>query len=611
MLVVGTGIAQADTVPVPVTNPAHSFAGGLWSLGDLAVDGVHQQVIASDPKNGSVSFTSYAGAPARTTAGVKGASGLALSADSMTLYAAVPGWQAIVAFSTETQRAFARYDTPGLAVSDVVSAGGKLWFTYPGNFGSVDLASKAVTLHSHPTPLTDHIPLLAAAPGRIALSEDNGGVAVYDVSTGTEQLIAEKPAVGDLRSLEMSADGSEVVAGSSTGVVRLAGTDLSTLGEYATTVGTAMDVAADGRIAVASRTSLGETDVITREADGEHAYHLTGEMVPNGVGWDPNGKRLILVTASAGSQTLHYQALYEAVATSVTFTGPSAAYRGEQSVFTGVVSGGVPAGSLVTITRDDAEQQKRPIATVTTDAEGRFSFPDTPADRDINVWTATYAGDAGHLPSSGSMPEDVQGDWTGLTLTANNTVNAYGAKVTVTAHLGATRNNRFVQLWVDPAGDDQPSHLVRNAAVDANGTLSITVPLTRNTTVKAVYAGDNWYEPQTAQSALWTKVNVTTAVTGQYKTASGYAYFHRTKNPVFTTTMTPGPGRQPVLALEYYSAGTWHVWKTVLSKSPYTLTGTHPIGAKYRVRAAYLPTTSGDRLNYPTYGAYRYLTFTS
>jgi len=28
------------------------------------------------------------------------------------------------------------------------------------------------------------------------------------------------------------------------------------------------------------------------------------------------------------------------------------------------------------------------------------------------------------------------------------------------------------------------------------------------------------------------------------------------------------------------------------------------------VRAAYIPTTSGDSLNYTTYGAYRYFTFT-
>jgi sugar lactone lactonase YvrE len=623
----GAAVARADTVPAPVTNPSHPFYVGLLSLGDLAVDSVHHQLIAADPKNGTVSFTPYtSGYPGRATAGLTGVSGLALSADSTTLYAAVPGMQAIVAFSTETQRAYARYDTAGVPATDVVVAGGKLWFTYPGNFGSVDLDSKAVTLHSYTgiPPFTNYTPLIAAVPGApnlIALGEDGrvafgNGIAVYDVSTGTDRLVAQKSSidgVGYLNSIELSPDGSEVIAGGSSGVFRLSSTDLSVLGQYATTIGTAMDVAADGRIAIASRTPLGETDIVTREADGEHAYHLADEITPNGVVWDPDGKRLFLVT---GSGNHHYQALYEPVTTRITFTGPHAAWLNEQSVFTGVVSGGVPAGSTLTITRDDAEQQKRPIATATTDANGQFSFTDTPTDRDINIWTATYAGDADHLPSSGWIPEDVQGDWADLTLTRNGSVNAYGTKTTVTAHLGATRNSRIVELWLDPAGNDQPNHLVRKAAVDANGNLSITVPLTRNAVVTATFAGDNWYQPHAEQSVLYTKVNVNTAITKQYRTASGYYYFRKATNPVFTTTMTPGSGRKQRLSFEYYSGGAWHAWKaytlalTSAGKSTYTLTGTHSVGAKYRVRAAYLPTTSGDTLNYTTYGTYRYFTFT-
>ncbi|MFF5296722.1 YncE family protein [Paractinoplanes globisporus] len=623
----GAAVAQADTAPPSVSNPSHAFYGGLLSLGDLAVDSVHSQLIAADPKNGTVTFTPYAaGFPGRMAGGLTGVSGLALSADSKTLYAAVPGWRAIVAFSTETQRAFARYDTAGVAVSDVVVAGGKLWFTYPGNFGSVDLDSKAVTLHSYTgiPPFTSYSPLIAAVPGApdlIALGVDGrvaygSGVAVYDVSTGADRLVAQKSSidgVDHLYSIELSPDGSEVIAGGSSGVFRLSSADLSVLGQYTATVGTAMDVAADGRAALASRTPLGATDVVTREADGEHAYHLAGEIAPNGVVWDPSGKRLFLVTSTG---TLHYQALYEPVTTHITFTGPHAAYRNEKAVFTGVVSGGVPAGSTLTITRDDAEQQKRPIATVTTDAEGRFSFTDTPTNRDMNVWNATYAGDADHLPSSGWIPEDVQGDWVGLTLTRNGTVNAYGAKVVVNAHLGTTRNNRVVELWVDPAGNDQPNHLVRKTIVDANGNLGITVPLTRNAVVTAIFAGDNWYEPQTVRSVLYTRVNVSTAIAKPYRTASGYNYFHKTSNPVFTTTMTPGSGRKQRLMLEYYSGGAWHAWKAYTlalnsaGKSAYTLTGTHSVGVRYRVRAAYISTTSGDALNYTTYGAYHYFTFT-
>jgi hypothetical protein len=87
-------------------------------------------------------------------------------------------------------------------------------------------------------------------------------------------------------------------------------------------------------------------------------------------------------------------------------------------------------------------------------------------------------------------------------------------------------------------------------------------------------------------------------------------------NPYFTTTMTAHPGRKARLLFEVHSGGTWKPWKTVdtslnaSGKSYYTLTGTHSTGVFYRVRPAYLTGTSGDNLNYTTYGAYRYFTFT-
>jgi hypothetical protein len=86
-------------------------------------------------------------------------------------------------------------------------------------------------------------------------------------------------------------------------------------------------------------------------------------------------------------------------------------------------------------------------------------------------------------------------------------------------------------------------------------------------------------------------------------------------NPVFTTTMTAASNRKQRLVFETYSAGKWHTWKTLTlrlsssGKSAYTLTGSHKTGVKYRVRAAYLTGTSGDSLNYTTYGSYRCFTF--
>src|SRR5689334_9858239 len=61
------------------------------TTGDIVVDAVHQQVFVSDPLNGKIVVTDYAGRVVKQlTTSLSGVTGLELSADSGTLYAAVP-----------------------------------------------------------------------------------------------------------------------------------------------------------------------------------------------------------------------------------------------------------------------------------------------------------------------------------------------------------------------------------------------------------------------------------------------------------------------------------------------------------------------------------------
>ncbi|MGW9026600.1 hypothetical protein ACWGQ5_20895 [Streptomyces sp. NPDC055722] len=60
------------------------------SADDMVVDGVHQRVFISDPTSGKVVAPNYVGTVVGTVDSLPGANGLELSADSSTLYAAVP-----------------------------------------------------------------------------------------------------------------------------------------------------------------------------------------------------------------------------------------------------------------------------------------------------------------------------------------------------------------------------------------------------------------------------------------------------------------------------------------------------------------------------------------
>jgi hypothetical protein len=203
-----------------------------------------------------------------------------------------------------------------------------------------------------------------------------------------------------------------------------------------------------------------------------------------------------------------------------------------------------------------------------------------------------------------------------LTLDHNNATYNYGTTVTFTAHFADSYIGRTVAIWADPAGTDQANRRLTNAAPDANGNVKATLKLTRNTTVSAVFGGDEVTQPATVRSAVKVHASLATKVSKQYKTSGVFAYFHKTANPTFTTTMNAAPGRKQYLTVEYYSGGAWHLVKSGLyplsssGTSAVSFTGARKLTTEYRARASYLAGTSGDSDNATTYGAYHYFYFT-
>ncbi|GAA2434628.1 hypothetical protein GCM10010433_39200 [Streptomyces pulveraceus] len=636
-------------------NPAAADSSKILpaaSVGDIVADGVHKRVFISDPTGGKVLVADYNGAVIGTITSLPGVTGLELSADSGTLYAAVPGADAIVTIDTAGLKESARYATgAGTDPKHPALAGGKLWFGYgaagEGNIGSLDLsgAEPVVTLDQDQDRTWFSAPTLAStpgAPGTLAAgieTQSPAELAVYDVASGTATRTAHASVDGgNMRDLALSPDGKQIVVASAAPNRHQAynTADLTRGTAYASTAyPNAVDIAPNGTVAAGSSAwydpdvyvyKTGSTTKPVRTYDFPNTGNSSGAdtLADAGLAWASDTSRLFAVTEnSAGVRSL--RVLTDAVksVSTVTVSAPAKSALNKKLTVTGRVksTGAFPAGAKATVTRTDIESPKgKALSSVTLKSDGSFSFTDTPTAGGQVTYKVSYAGDATHSAASGSDKVAVPRTVTSMTLNHNKALYAYGTDVTFTAHLGKTYKNRTVELWVDPFGSDKPNKLVKTGKVDSKGNLSTKVDMTRDTTVSAVFKGDGRYTSKKVTSVAYAKVKVSTSIAKQYKTAkigkTSYRYFHKKTDPVFTTTMTYYKNRAHKLSLELYYQGKWYdagsqYFKLgTAGKSIVTLKGTHDTGFRMRVRASYVNGTSGDTVNSTTHGAWQYFIFT-
>ncbi|MEW1719553.1 Ig-like domain repeat protein [Streptomyces sp. NPDC093109] len=637
-VVLASGTAAADSSKVlPVS-----------STGDIVVDGVHKRVFISDPAQGKVVATDYAGKVVGTVAGLPGVDGLALSADSGQLYAAVPGTDSIVAIGTDTVSPTGRFPTgENTEPEHLAVAGGKVWFGYGsdgGNIGSLDLSGEepVVALGQDDDAGWRTAPKLASTPGAPDIlaagdaTRSSDLVGVYDLTSGeaTRTALAKLPVSEDLA---LTPDGSRLItSGGGSRHLILRTTDLAQVGAYSTVPSTkAVDVAADGTVAVGSAAWYdpnvhvflpGSTKPV-REYDlpATGLYSGGDTLTTRGLAWEPGVARLFAV--SVNDQNVYaLRTLTDPTksVTTLTATAPATAPRAKSLTVKGKITASValPAGTPLTVTRTDVESPNgKSLGTKkTTDAKGTFSFTDTPPAGGKVTYKVTYAGSATHTAASASAKVTVSRATPKLTLDRNGKVYDYAKNVSFTAHLGSTHKNRVVEIWADPYGADKPKKLIKSGKVNSKGNLSATVKMTRNTTVTAVFAGDARYVPKSVKSTAQARAKVSTTVSRHYKTgkigSTTYAYFHKKTNPIFTTTMTYHKGRSHRFALEVYYDGKWYDSGSeyfllgTSGKSVVEMAGERDTNLRARMRSSYIKGGSGDNVNYTTHGAWKYFIFT-
>jgi hypothetical protein len=615
------------------------------SVGDMVVDGVHRLVYISDPTSGKILITDYSGTVRATLANEPGVTGLALSADSSQLYAAVKGDDRIVAIDTQTATPTVSYPLGTAAPSDLEVVDGRIWFSYDSDLGFVDPSGTEPSVHLDQAAgaVAGQVQLGAdpSAPG-VLVAGGGGALAVYDVSAQGATVRAKGSMDYGVKQIDLTPDGKQVLtswaAGDGYGIGAYSAVDLTQqpslpIDAYPN----AVQVAPNGYVAGGS-SSWYEPDVHIyragatkplREYDFPNTGHSSGAdtLVDGALAWAPDSSRLFAVSENDGGvYTLRALTDPTKELPTLTVSAPATAARAKKLTVTGKLTSKtpVPAGTSLTVTRTDLESPNgRALAAVKTKADGSFSFTDTPPAGGKVTYKVSFGGDATHVPASASDAVQVSRTATTLSLNNNGKVYAYGADVKFTAHLGKTYKNRTVEIWADPFGADKPNKLVRSAKVNSSGNLTVTVDMTRDTAVTAVFKGDAQYAPKSVKVNAFAKVRVSTAITKHYKKAAigshTYYWFHKNTAPIVTTTMTYYRGRAQRLELEIYYQGKWYPSEDspqyfalgTNGKSAVNLGAPGQSGIKARVRAAYVNGASGDTVNTTTLSDWKYIYFTN
>ncbi|MFD7687735.1 YncE family protein [Streptomyces sp. NPDC059781] len=615
------------------------------SVGDMVVDGVHQRVYVSDPTGGTIVVTDYSGTVKATLTGLSGVTGLALSADSGQVYAAVKNGNRIVSVETSTYTRTASYPV-GVAPGDLEVVDGRIWFAHGTDFGSLDTSGPEPVVRLAQRGDVDFYGAFGmflasdpAVPG-VLVAGNGGDLAVYDVSADGAALRVKGSMDTAVKQLDLTPDGKQVLTswgdpGYGYGLGSYSTADLTEQPGYPVDAyPNAVRVAPDGSVAGGSDSSYDPDVHIHRSGDPvpvrEYDFPNTGNssgadlLVTGALAWAPDSSRVFAVSVNTyGTHTLRALTDPTKELPALKVSAPAKSERAKKLTVTGKLTSRtpLPSGTGLKVTRTDVESPKgKALAAVRTKADGSFSFTDTPPAGGKVTYKVSYAGDATHAPASGSDAVDVSRKGTALSLNNNGKLYSYGKKVTFTAHLGTTYKNRTVSIYADPFGSDKPKKLLKTGKVNSKGDLSTTVTMTRDTTVSAVFTGDARYASKTVKSTGYAQVKVSTAVSRHYKTgrigSTTYHYFRKNTDPVFTTTMNYHKGRKQRFQLQVHYQGKWYDTTSEYfalgtnGKSAVRLEAPGESGIRARMRSSYVNGSSGDTVNSTTHGAWKYFTFT-
>ncbi|MGH3167505.1 MAG: hypothetical protein ACRDN0_16655 [Trebonia sp.] len=447
------------------------------------------------------------------------------------------------------------------------------------------------------------------APGGLALAA--GGTALYALtqmagSADYSLQVFDSPAL-NTSTLKLTGPAKAVVGSA----VTLSGT-LSLRNGAAVPSGTTVTV---------TRTISGKTTALPPATVSDGSFSFT-DTLPDAAG---SYTYSVSYTGDSGTASSTASATVTAAlnTASLALTAPGTVTYGDNVPLTGKLSFGngvaVPSGAAITITRTASGKSAETLHATTGSGES-FSLTDKAPAEAKYTYTAVYAGNVTTAAAKATATVTVARTTPSLSVTTSAADYVYGTKITVNATLGSTFADRTVSIYATPTGASKK--LVKTAAVNAKGVLSVTYTLTRNTVFTASFGGDVHNAPKTVTKTVGAEVKIATSYSGYYttKTIDGTTYrvYHSTGHLVASVTVTPNKHGQCIdLAVQQYeSSAGWFTNATFgcydlnsSSKLSTYLTLTKAAGAQYRLRADYVR-SSKDTTNVNTDSGWFYFEVT-
>jgi DNA-binding beta-propeller fold protein YncE len=327
-IVVGLLCAVALAPPAHATTPDTL---PLPAFGAMAVDQAHKRVFVSGgAASNGILVLDFSGRTVKTLNGQFGATGLVLSEDGRTLYAALAAGDAISAIDTATLTESKRFPTGAQTCpTHLARTGALVWFgygcdaTWNGRIGRLDPVAAEPVVLDKGNVVFQTAPLLSSAGGAagplVATQLDLSLADAHVFTVGSGELVAGPAGEvfgSNVLDLAMSPDGATLhsAAGSRDRVEAFAATDLARRGTYVTGPHpNAVRVSPDGRfVAVGAYTSRDKAIWVfaVDAANPVNAFDLDGDVLANrGLAWSGDGKHLFAITQGATDSRPRFTAI--------------------------------------------------------------------------------------------------------------------------------------------------------------------------------------------------------------------------------------------------------------------------------------------------------------
>jgi Big-like domain-containing protein len=557
------GSSQPASAAAPVSLPISSYY-------QMVVDAAHGHIFISQGSSSQdgILVTDLSGQVVTTITGQSSVTGLALSPDGSTLYAAIS--TAVTAISTDTLTQTASYPMPaGDSPFNVAVQSGKIWVSYntgaafAAAIGSFDPSAASPSLQT-PAAMSgwSSAPQIAADPQDtgvlVATGSFPNGLASYDTAADPVTTLAGSPTAptgcANEQDLAVSPGGSEfAVACHDSGVADhvYSTASLSPLRSLGSPTAPPFNVAisydAAGAVAAGTTTFPPSPDLDIYppgSATTVNTYSLYslggagGILAPRGLAWVPDGSQVFGMLSRGSSFALATIANPTVLAPDPTTTAlncsPSPVPIGQATSCTAIVTdtapGGTPPTGQVTFTSDTSGGSfSSSSCTLTADSTiGQATCvvsytPGQTGSGTTQTVTATDGGDSGHAASSGQAVLTLTVRTTGTTLTCKPTTVAIGQATSCTATVtdatqSPTAPTGQVTFTSDTSGGSLSSSSCTLSPASTSGQSSCVVSYTPgqvgsgNQGITAAYGGDSSHTTSSDQTILTVTLRATTTV---------------------------------------------------------------------------------------------------